>query len=114
MRCLNCQSMWTLILALLIFACSGSDGGSENAPLIVGGELYTAPLFGTFTLSREGVDPATISIRVLSDANALIDLVRNTHYIVEPSGNTMLITIVSLPPPAVTAAARRGMCIHFR
>jgi hypothetical protein len=72
----------------------------ENAPLIVG-ELYTAPLFGTFTLSRESVDPATVSIRVLSDANALIDLARNIHYVVEAFGNTTIITIVSLPPEVI-------------
>jgi hypothetical protein len=67
-----------------------------NAPLVLG-EMYTAPLFGTFTLSREDSDPATVSISALSNINALVGLVRDVHYVVESFGNTTIITIVSLP-----------------
>ena len=68
----------------------------KNAPLIVG-ETHSARLFGDFTLAREGIDPETISISAVSDTGALIGLARDTHYIVQPSGAAVLVTIVSLP-----------------
>jgi hypothetical protein len=83
----------------------------ENAPLIVG-EVYTAPLFGTFTLTSEGVDPATIIIRVLSDAGPLIDLARDRDYIVERFGNAAVITIVALPPD-IAAGQPAGQIYTF-
>ena len=91
---------------------SRSIVNQENAPLIVG-EIHTAPLFGTFTLTRESVDPSTISIRVLSDVNALIDLVRNANYIVELFGTTTIITILSLPPE-VTAGQPANHIYSFQ
>lgn len=79
---------------------SRSRTEQENAPLIVG-ETYNASLFNTFTISRSGIDPATISIKVL-DMGALVDLVRNINYIVEFSGNSAQITIIFLPQQVTT------------
>ena len=74
-----------------------SDIDQNNGSIVVG-QFYNAPLYGNFTLAGERIRSATITIRALTSSGALIDLIRNTHYIVEPSGNTVLITIVSLPP----------------
>jgi hypothetical protein len=84
----------------------------ENAPLVVG-ETYYAPVFGTFTIMRGNIDPASISIKVMSDsAGMLIDLVQNSDYIMIPAGNAMEITIVFLPT-IVTSGHLPGSLYSF-
>lgn len=76
---------------------SRSRMDQENAPLVVG-EAQSASLFGVLTLSRENIDPATISIKAVSDTGQLYDLVKDVNYIVEPFGSMVKIQIVLLPP----------------
>jgi hypothetical protein len=68
----------------------------ENSLRIVG-EIYLAPLFGAFTLSRNSITPESITIEVVSESGALIPLTLNTNYILEPFGSSFRVTIVSLP-----------------
>ena len=84
----------------------------EDAPLIVG-ETHAAALFGTFTLSNGGVVTSSIAVRTMSDAGMLVDLVENRDYVVEPSGNTAIITIISLPPE-VRAGRPAGFVYVFQ
>ena len=93
-------SFFFLGLFFIISSCGGGGSSSGTTPIMVE-ETYSAPLFGTFTLSRANIDLTTIEIKVMSDTGALIDLARNVNYIIEPASNMVQITIVSLPPVIV-------------
>ena len=65
--------------------------------------VAASPPNNTFTLSVEGADEASIVVMVNTvvppgELATLVELQRNLNYTVEPSGNTFLITILSVPP----------------
>jgi hypothetical protein len=76
---------------------SRSKTDRDNAPLILL-ESYTAALFRSFTITRDGINPDTVKVKVLADDGSLVDLVQDVNYILEFFGNSVTITIILLPP----------------
>lgn len=66
-------------------------------------EGHIANIGGSFTLNGQGVDEATIIVKVLTvvpqgETPSQVELQRNINYIITAQGNTSLITITSVPP----------------
>jgi hypothetical protein len=87
--------------------------GCNYVPTMVG-EAHITPLFGTFTLDSSNIDVTMIDIKVMSDTGAFIDLVDNVHYVVQPTGNMVMITIVSLPPAIIAEGHSLSYAYTFR
>lgn len=84
-----------LVTAGVTFSNSSVD---QVGALAVVNEPQQVPLFGEFTLRRNDVDAATISVRVKSaTTGAWVDLSRDAHYAVFAVANTARILITALP-----------------
>lgn len=92
---------------------SSSSIDQESAPLVVG-EIYSAALFGNFTLSRERIDPDTIALLILTGAGASVEMTRNVHYVVEEAGAAFKVSIIALPPELIAEAHPLGHAYTFR
>jgi hypothetical protein len=75
---------------------SRSNVDRQNAPLFLL-ETYNAALFHSFTITREGINPNTVEVKVLADDGSLVELVQDVNYTLEYFGNSVTITVLLLP-----------------
>jgi hypothetical protein len=79
-----------------------ADVETKGATTVVN-EMHSAQIFGEFTLDHTDIDEDTLVIRVKApDSGVLVDMTKDTDYLVLPIGTTLRIEIIAIPPDAVS------------